>query len=209
MVCEVKWALDVGILVPVQLGGDVGDWCDRMKRDGTYVDHTFMEMSARILDSDIIVVSLHGNASGPCHIIRAGLLDGTPGRARSGRNFPIFLGYFEDERHTAGHFQSLTPFRRSDILDMVKADGGFDVAEHLHLPSPPHVCEDEGDRTEMSFAPSVNSTQFQTPTPPSSGASPTTPSHLTPPPLSRADPLCLHQSQSLLASRLGSPPKRE
>ena len=34
-------------------------------------------MSAKILDSDIIVVSLHGNAVSPVHVIRAGLQNGT------------------------------------------------------------------------------------------------------------------------------------
>ena len=35
-----------------------------------------------------------------------------------GRNCPIFIGYFEDDR-PAGHFQSLMPFEDSTILDMI------------------------------------------------------------------------------------------
>ena len=153
---EVKKAVDDGILALVQVDNNVNDWCDRMELEGTYVDHTFIEMSARILDSDIVVVSLHGNATGPSHMIRAGLLDGKQGQIRPGKNLPIFIGYFEDERHTDGHFQSLMPFRDSDILDMVKADGGVDAAEILDLPPrAPHVPE-EG---EISITPGVNSAQ--------------------------------------------------
>ena len=132
MVTKVWRALDDGSLVPLQVGNNVDDWCQRMFRDGTYVDLTFFEMSASVLDSDIAVVSLHGNASSSCHVIRAGLLDGRHGQARSGKNFPIFVGYFKDEKHKSGHFQSITPYRDSEILDMVKNDGGFDVAEQLN-----------------------------------------------------------------------------
>ena len=151
---EVKKAVDDGILALVQVDNDVNDWCDRMELEGTYVDHTFIEMSARVLDSDIVVVSLHGNATGPSHMIRAGLLDGKLGQIRPGKNLPIFIGYFEDEKHTAGHFQSLMPFRDSDILDMVKADGGIDAAEVLDLPPrPPNVPEEK----EISITPGINS----------------------------------------------------
>ena len=124
MVTKVWRALDDGILVPLQVGNNVDDWCQRMFRDGTYVDLTFLKMSASVLDSDIAVVSLHGNASSSCHVIRAGLLDGRHGQARSGKNFPIFVGYFKDEKHKSGHFQSITPYRDSEILDMVKSIKG-------------------------------------------------------------------------------------
>ena len=43
-------------------------------------------------------------------------------------------GYFEDNLHTAGHFQSVTPVRDSDILRDFKMHGGVDVAEMLRLP---------------------------------------------------------------------------
>ena len=147
-------ALDSGIIVPIQVGNDPDDWCDSMDRDGTYTDHTFFEMSAKVLDSDIVIVPLHGTPDNPCHVIRAGLL-GNGGR---GRNPPIFIGYFEEVEHSAGHFQSLMPFRDGPILDIVKNDGGIDVAELNNLPART-VLEEE----EISFVPSVNSTHFQTP----------------------------------------------
>ena len=59
---EVRKAVDEGILdLVVQVSNDVDNWYDRMDRDGTYVDHTFMDMSAKILNSDIIVVSPTGS----------------------------------------------------------------------------------------------------------------------------------------------------
>ena len=154
VVYEVRRALDSGIIVPIQVGNDPDDWCDSMDRDGTYTDHTFFEMSAKVLDSDIVIVHLHGTPDNPCHVIRAGLL-GNGGR---GRNPPIFIGYFEEVEHSAGHFQSLMPFRDGPILDIVKNDGGIDVAELNNLPART-VLEEE----EISFVPSVNSTHFQTP----------------------------------------------
>ena len=150
-------ALDSGLIVPIQVGNDPDDWCDSMDRDGTYTDHTFFEMSAKVLDSDIVIVPLHGTPDNPCHVIRAGLL-GNGGR---GRNPPIFIGYFEEVEHSAGHFQSLMPFRDGPILDIVKNDGGIDVAELNNLPART-VLEEE----EISFVPSVNSTHFQTPAQP-------------------------------------------
>ena len=43
-------------------------------------------------------------------------------------------GYFEEHHHAAGHFQSVTPVRDSDILRDFKMHGGVDVAEMLRLP---------------------------------------------------------------------------
>ena len=166
MVYEVGRALDSGTMDPVQVGNNPDEWFESMAKDGTYVNHTFIEMAALILDSDIVVVPLHGTDSLPCHIIRAGLLS-NGGR---GKNCPIFLGYFEDDRHTAGHFQSLMPFEDSAILDMVKNDDGVDVAQLLQLPARSPVPEAE-DSEEVSFTPSINSTEFQTPAPSNSGSS--------------------------------------
>ena len=44
-----------------------------------------------------------------------------------------YLGYFEDEKHSAGHFQSIVPFRDSVILQLLRDQGGPDVAEILHF----------------------------------------------------------------------------
>ena len=56
MVYDVRRALDSGTIVPVQFGNNPNDWCDSMEQDGTYIDLTFMEMSAQVLDSDIVIV---------------------------------------------------------------------------------------------------------------------------------------------------------
>ena len=100
---------------PVQVGNNADDGCDSVVKDGTYVNHTFIVMAALILDSDIVVVPLNGTDSVPCHIIRAGLLS----NGGHGTNCQIFHGYFEDDRHTARHFQPLMPFEDSVVLDMV------------------------------------------------------------------------------------------
>ena len=86
-------------------------------------------MSAKILDSDIVVVSLNGNAVSPGHVIRAGLQNGTMSAGISG-----FTEYLEDKLNTAGHLQSIMQLRDSDILYMVKTDGGVDAAKRLHFP---------------------------------------------------------------------------
>ena len=71
-------------------------------------------------------------------LIKAGILDPRSGlQARPGKNDPIFVGYFEDEKHKDGNFQSIMPFRDSEILDMVKSEGGVDVAQRLNLHRPP------------------------------------------------------------------------
>ena len=191
----------------VILENNPDDWCDSMEQDGTYIDHTFMEMSAQVLDSDIVIVPLHGTDSIPCHVIRAGLL-GNGGR---GRNPPIFIGYFEEDQHSAGHFQSLMPYRDGPILDIVKNDGGVDVVELLNLPACPPDLEEE----EMSFAPSINSTHFSsalvTPRPRSDSdvhvTPPPSPTPFRPVPVSALPGLTLSESLAeALATPASTPP---
>ena len=89
---DVKRAVVTGQISPVNLNNKVDEWCEKMARSGTFVDHTWFEMAAQILDSDVVVISLHPTGD-PCHVIPAGLLshDGY-GEVRHGRNFPIFIG---------------------------------------------------------------------------------------------------------------------
>ena len=71
----------------LRLAGD--EWCERMVRSGAPTDHTFLEMAAQVLDTDLVIIPLHPLPSGdPFHLISAGLLsDGS-----RGRNVPIFIG---------------------------------------------------------------------------------------------------------------------
>ncbi len=39
----------------------------------------------------------------------------------------------EEGYYRAGHFQSIVPTRPSEILTIIKEEGGFDVAEFLEL----------------------------------------------------------------------------
>ena len=88
----------------------------------------------------VLVVSLHGYAVSPGHVIRAGLQNGTMSvRARPGRNSRLYWILIEDELNTAGHLKSIMQFRDSDILNTWSRmiDGGVDAAERLHLPPLP------------------------------------------------------------------------
>ena len=94
-------------------------------------------MSAKILDSNILVFSLHGNAVSPGHVIRAGLQNGTMSAwARPGKNFRPYWILRRLIEHS-GSPQSMMQLRDLDILYMVKTDGSVDAAERLHLPLPP------------------------------------------------------------------------
>ena len=88
---EVRKAVDEGILdLVVKVSNDVDNWCDVMKRDGTYVDHPCTHgYECQDPTIDIVVVSPHGNDMGPGHVIRAGLLDGTiSAQAQARQEFP-------------------------------------------------------------------------------------------------------------------------
>ena len=78
------WSQEGILDLVVQVSNDVDNWCDRMEQDGTCVDHNLMDIIAKILDSDIVVVSPHGNDMGHGHIIRWNTI--SPGQAR--QEFP-------------------------------------------------------------------------------------------------------------------------
>ena len=42
--------------------------------------------------------------------------------------------YFEDGVYCQGHFQSIVPTRKSETLEAILDEGGFDVADFLKLP---------------------------------------------------------------------------
>ena len=48
-------------------------------------------------------------------------------------NFKYFSGYFEEEFHNSGHYQSVVPIQDSEILRVFREGGGVDVAEMLDL----------------------------------------------------------------------------
>ena len=113
-------------------------------------------MSAKILDSDILMFSLHGNAVSPGHVIRAGLQNGTMSAwARPGKNFRPYWILRRLIEHS-GSPQSMMQLRDLDILYMVKTDGSVDAAERLHLPLLP--------TPSVTVTPPPPGTPFQTPT---------------------------------------------
>ena len=88
---EVKKAIRSGQLCPSILNFKVVEWCQKMTRKGTWVDHSWLEMAAQYLDRDIVILPLHPLPGGEMyHLISAGLLSGN-GR---GRNAPIFIGNY-------------------------------------------------------------------------------------------------------------------
>ena len=157
---DVKRAVLSGQISSVNLNNKVDEWCEKMAMSGTYVHHAWFEMAAQMLDSDVVIVPLHAFPGNPCHIISAGLLghDGYGRDVRHGKNVPLFIGkycnmtclklvivlsfnenlslsgYFEEEKHSDGHFQSIIPYRDSVILQLLRDQGGPDVAEILELP---------------------------------------------------------------------------
>ena len=133
---DVRRAVISGRMSSANLNNNADEWCESMARKGRFVDHTWFEMAAEMLDCDVCVIPLHPLPSNPCHIIQAGLLDHNGyGELRHGRNLPIFIGYFEDDKHSAGHFQSIVPYRHSEILQLIRDQGGPDVAQILDLPN--------------------------------------------------------------------------
>ena len=154
VVMDVKRAVFTGQMSPANLNNKVEEWSEKMAVSGTFVDHTWFEMAAQMLDSDVVVIPLHAAEGDPCHIIPAGLLCHSGyGAVRHGQNLPIFIGnccniiiviiiiiiiilsgYFEDDKHSDGHFQSVVPFQDSAILQQLRDQGGPDVAAILDLP---------------------------------------------------------------------------
>ena len=105
----------------LQVRNDVKDFCDRMEPDRTCVDHTFIDECQKIL---------HGNAVSPGHVIRAGLQNGimlawARQEFQALLDWNIYRRWIEHSRSSPEH---------SDILYMVRTDGGVDAAKRLHLP---------------------------------------------------------------------------
>ena len=49
----------------------------------------------------------------------------------------LFLGYFEESHFQSAHYQSVVPVMDSKILDIVKENGGFDIAAHFGFDTTP------------------------------------------------------------------------
>lgn len=92
IVMDIKRAVASGKICS-SLFVDVDEWVTKMSKNGVFVDHLWMEMTAQILDCDVVIVTLHRLPSGPCHIKPAGLLANSGvGDVYHGKNLPIFIG---------------------------------------------------------------------------------------------------------------------
>ena len=95
---------------------------------------------------------LHGNAVSPGHVIRAGLQNGIM-LAWARQKFQALLDWNICRRWI--EHRGSSP-EHSDILYMVKTDGGVDAAKRLHLPLLP--------TPSVTVTPPPPGTPFQTPT---------------------------------------------
>ena len=120
------------------------NYCEDMSKPSAFVDALMLNTLAQRLNHDIVLVHMHADSvdNGLYNWIFGGgqLGDGVPANA-----CPLFLSintqishclhfisvYFEEGYYRAGHFQSIIPFRNSEILESIKQEGGFDVAEFL------------------------------------------------------------------------------
>ena len=105
MVMDVRRAVNSGQMSPANLNNKVDEWCESMARKGRFVDHTWFEMAAMMLDCDVCVIPLHPLPGNPCHIIPAGILcHDEYGEVRHGRNLPIFIGKYIVKNNTQSKY---------------------------------------------------------------------------------------------------------
>ena len=137
-------------------------YIQQMSRTSEFVDSLFLNVLATLLKHDIIVVHMHEEtvANKLFNWIHGG---GQIGEGIPSKNCPVFLCkfllfnvctmmsslvsihifpffkklflvYFEDGVYCQGHFQSIVPTRKSETLEAILDEGGFDVADFLKLP---------------------------------------------------------------------------
>ena len=87
--------------------GSPAVYLDKMRRDGEFADHLFIQMAGAILGHDIIVLYLHEDTSPNKMYVRV------PGRSfrteETGDGSQIFIMYFEESKFSAGHYQAVRP----------------------------------------------------------------------------------------------------
>ena len=87
--------------------GSPAVYLDKMRRDGEFADHLFIQMAGAILGHDIIVLYLHEDTSPNKMYVR---VPGGPfGTEETGDGSPIFIMYFEESKFSAGHYQAVRP----------------------------------------------------------------------------------------------------
>ena len=153
---EIKKSLVQGRADTGFFGGDPHRYCEKMKKDGEYVDNIFLSYFAEYIGCDLVLI--HANAETASNGVYTLIYGGGVGTERHGQNCPIFLGFFEPTVYgeNGGHYQSIYPTRNNEVLQSILDHGGFDVAKYLQLDT-----EEEEDVTleeTTAFQPTSSST---------------------------------------------------
>ena len=85
--------------------GSPAEYLDKMKSDGEFADHLFIQMTGAVLSADIIILYLHEDSTQNKMYIR--IPGGSFGTNETGAGSPIFVLYFEDSKFSAGHYQAV------------------------------------------------------------------------------------------------------
>ena len=107
-----------------------------METNGVYVTEPFIRSCAKLLKRDFIIIHSRPRdlATGHCGVYKdfTWIHGGTNGE-KSTIYCPIFFGYLQDSDYAQPHYQSILPYRKGKILDMILKEGGFDVAASFLL----------------------------------------------------------------------------
>ena len=107
-----------------------------METNGVYVTEPFIRSCAKLLKRDFIIIHSRPRdlATGHCGVYKdfTWIHGGTNGE-KSTIYCPIFFGYLQDSDYAQPHYQSILPYRKGEILDMILKEGGYDVAASFLL----------------------------------------------------------------------------
>ena len=117
-----------------------------MAQDYQFVDNLFLKFFAVVTNRDIVILPLHpesaivnreftwifGKTFSQSKLF---LYISPPGggynNQESGKECPLFLGYYEESHFMSPHYQSVVPTRDSTVLEMIRENDGYDVARKL------------------------------------------------------------------------------
>ena len=112
---------------------DFSIYINKMKLDGTFIDHYVLQTIALTNDQDVIIVPVNPSGESiPNENVRI-----LPGRKpinnidQHGRKFPLILALFEESKFTAGHYQSITPTGDSNLLKFLREKKAFDICHQM------------------------------------------------------------------------------
>ena len=121
-------------------------YIERMQKDGTFLNHVFLQFLAWMIDHDFVIIYANTNTlvnddytliKGNS-FLRLKIKKGHPSHlggenpiGSHGSHFPIFLGYFEDTIYEAGHYQSIVPYCGNKIFQKILTQSGFNETDYF------------------------------------------------------------------------------